>query len=746
MFLAARSTAGAAISFSYPDALDWQNQTRAFEIVAAYQSFGFTVTGSRETQRFPGRTVSNSFFSTLGIAPAVGRDFLPQDDRPGSQPVVIITDRIWHRFFSGDRDIVNRNITLNGISFAVIGVLPANFQLYRTAEIFAPIGLGLRSSARGERRGIYAIGRLRSDAPLKQAKVEANMIAQRLAAQYPDTNGGIGAVVEPLSENFVSKAKPIVIMLFGAVTFVLLIACANVGNLLLASSASRQKEIALRIALGAGRLRLLRQILTENVLLAVTGGGLGVGIAKSSLNAVTSLLPTEITRLRQPAVNGWVLLYTLLASVIAGVLFGLVPARHATETSLRNVHTRLKDGGRASDGGATRRSLLNVLVAVEVALSLALLIGAGLMIRTLFSLHGVDPGFHASNVLHTQIILSPSQYNSDRQVDFFKEAIDRTRSVPGLTAVSAVMCLPLSGSCWSNPVEVESRPAQFTQELSEVNFNTAAPGYFQTIGIPLLQGHDFEPHNVKGSLMVAIVSKSFVRRYLGGEDAIGKRIRERSPKEQGPWATIVGVVGDVRRDSLDSPAAAEVYLPFMQSPTNFMSLVVRCATDPASLASAIRTEVHALDRAVPVQAIGTMEELQRAGLATRQLPAILLGLFAALALALAMVGIYGVISYSVAQRTKEIGIRMALGADGSNVLGLIIWQGMIPVLVGLIAGLVIAIGLNWTLSGVLYGISATDPLTFVAVSLVLIIVSFIACATPASRAIRIDPLVALRYE
>jgi putative ABC transport system permease protein len=747
MFLAARSATGAAISFSYPDVLDWQEQTRAFENFAAYQSFGFTVTGYRETQRFPGRTVSASFFSTLGITPALGRDFIPQDDRPGSQPVVIITDRLWRRFFSGDRDIANRNITLNGRSFAVIGVLPPDFQLYQTAEIFTPIGLGLRPSARGERRGIYAVGRLRSDATLKQAKAEADMMAQRLAAQYPDTNGGIGAMVEPLSENFVGKTKPVLIMLFGAVTFVLLIACANVGNLLLARSASRQREIALRIALGASRLRLLRQILTENVLLAVSGGALGLGVARSSLNAVNMLLPAEITRLKLPSINGWVLLFTLLASVIAGVLFGLVPARHAIGTaSLGKVHTRLKDGGRGSDGRGTRRSLLNVLVAVEVALSLALLIGAGLMIRTLFSLHGVDPGFHALNVLHTQITLPSSQYNPDRQVDFFKQAIDRTRSLPGVSAVSAVMCLPLSGSCWSNPVEVEGRPAPVTQKQSEVNFNAAASGYFGTVGIPLLQGRDFEPRDAKDSPAVAIVSQSFVRRYLAGEDAIGKHIRERSPKQQGLWATIVGVVGDVRRDSLDSPATAEVYFPFTQSPINFMTLVVRSATNPASVAPAIRTELHALDRAVPVQTIGTMEELLGAGLATRRLPAVLLGLFAALALTLAVVGIYGVISYSVAQRTREIGIRMALGAERSNVFGLIIGQGMIPVLAGLIAGLFIAIGLNRTLSGVLYGISPTDPLTFAVVPLVLIMVSLIACAAPARRAIRVDPLVALRYE
>ena len=747
MFLAAKNSPGAAISFSYPDVLDWQQQTSAFEKLAAYQAFGFTVTGSQETQRFPGRTVSAAFFSTLGITPALGRDFRPQDDRPGSQPVAIITDRVWRRFFNADPDIVNRNVTLNSRSFAVIGVLPENFQLYQTAEIFAPIGLGLRSSARGERKGIYAVGRLRPDATLRQAKIEADVIAQRLAEQYPDTNGGIGATVEPLAENFVGKTKPVLIVLFGAVTFVLLIACANVGNLLLARSASREKEIALRIALGASRLRLLRQMLTESIVLAVTGGALGLAIARGSLNAVDTLLPADITRLKLPAVNGWVLGFALLASVITGLLFGLVPARHAMgKASFGRVHTRLKDRSRGSVGGRQRRSFLNVLVASEVALSFALLIGAGLMIRTLLSLRGVDPGFDALHVLHTQVVLSPSQYTPDRQVNFFREAIERTRNIPGVTAASAVMCLPLSGSCWSNPAEIEGRSAPASQKQSEVNFNAVAPDYFRTLSIRLFQGRDFDPRDTKDSLTVAIVSQFFVRQYLAGQDAIGKRIRERSPKNQTSWATIVGVVGDVRRDSLDSPGAAEVYLPFTQSPMNFMSLVVRSATNPTGLASAVRSEVRSLDRAVPLQTVGTMEDLQRAGIATRQLPAVLLGLFAALALTLAMVGIYGVISYSVSQRTNEIGIRMAMGAERSDVLGLVIGQGMMPVWAGLIAGLCIAVALSRTLSGVLYGINPTDPLTFGAVSLVLMIISLMACAAPARRAIRVDPLVALRYE
>jgi putative ABC transport system permease protein len=748
MFLSARDATGAAISLSYPDFIDWQQQTRAFDGLAAYQAFGFTVT-ARETQRFPGRTVSADFFSTLGVPPALGRDFRPEDDRPGSQPVVIITDQVWRRLFNADHDVINRTITLNSASFTVVGILPPNFRLHQPAEIFAPIGLGLRPSTRGQRKGIYAIGRLRRDATLKQAQLEAEVIAQRLARQYPDSNGGIGAAVEPLSKTFVGKTKPILIVLFGAVTFVLLIACANVGNLLLARFASRQKEIAVRVALGASGFRLLRQMLTENLLLALMGGALGLVIANWSMHAVNTLLPNEITRLKVPSVNGWVLAFTLLASVITGLLLGLVPARQAIgRASFGNLYAGLKNSGRGS-GAAAQRRLLSVLVASEVALSFALLIGAGLMIRTLFSLSGVDPGFHAQNVLHTQIVLPSSQYAPDRQVEFFSGTIDRMRSIPGVAAVSAVMCLPLTGSCWSNPVEVEGQPALVSQQQSEVNFNAVAAEYFPTVGIPLLQGRDFDRHDRKDSLPVAIVNQAFVRRYLGGVEPIGRRVRERRARDETPWVTIMGVVGDVRRDRLDSPAAAEVYFPFTQNPINFMSLVVRAAENPAgpaALSSAIRTAIHSLDRAVPLQTIGTMEQLQMAGLSTRQLPAALLGLFAALALTLALLGIYGVISYSVSQRTNEIGIRLALGAERADVLYLVVRQGLKPVWAGLIAGACIAAALSRTLSGVLYGVQPTDPLTFGAVSLALLIVALLACALPARRAIGVDPLVALRYE
>jgi putative ABC transport system permease protein len=747
MFLSARDRAGSSISFSYPDVLDWREQTQIFENLAAYQAFGFTLTAPGTTERLPGRTVSAEFFSTLGVAPALGRDFRPEDDRAGSHPVVILSDQVWRRYFQADPLIIGRDITLNSRSFTVVGILPATFQLYITGDVFAPIGLGLRPSRRGERKGIYAIGRLRPGITMRQAEVEADTVVRRLARQYPATNSGVGALIEPLAENFVGKTKPVLLMLLGAVSFVLLIACTNVANLLLARSASRQKEIVLRIALGAGRIRLLRQTLTENILLALISGACGLLLANWSLRAINTLLPENISRLRSASVNGSVLVFTLLASVVTAFLFGLAPALHIIgRDAIDNVHTRLRDAGQGSIAGRRSRSLLNFMIVSEVALSVVLLMGAGLMLRTLLSLQNVNPGFRAAGVLRTQIILPPAQYTSERQVGFFAQLVDRTRSLPGVQAASAAMCPPLSGTCWSNPIEIDGWPVSADQSQSEVNFNAIAPDYFRTLGISSLQGRDFDRRDVAHAPAVAIVNHAFVRRYFPGENPIGKRVRERSGENLSAWATVIGVVGDVRRDALDVPATGEVFLPFTQKPINFMTLVVHTSGNPLSLASAVRTQLHTLDNSVPAQAIGTMEQLQLAGISTRKLPAVLLGLFAGLALVLALVGIYGVIAYSVSQRTGEIGVRMALGAERVDVLRLVIAQGMTPVCVGLLVGVGAAFVLTRALSGVLYGVNSTDPLTLAAVSLLLAVTALLACGLPARRAARIDPIMALRYE
>jgi len=486
------------------------------------------------------------------------------------------------------------------------------------------------------------------------------------------------------------------------------------------------------MALGAGRFRLMRQMLTENLRLAIAGGALGFVAGKWSLQAIDALLPAAITRLKVPAFNGWVLGFTLLVSIVTGFLFGLAPSRYTL--------------GQARLVGGGRRSHFNLLIAVEVALSLALLIGSGLMIRILLSLRGVDPGFHARNALHTQIVLPQPQSAAERQIEFFEQAIGRTRSLPGVNRVSAVMCLPLSGSCWSNPAEVEGRQAQSTQTPIRGEFQFCGARLFPRDGYPIPRRPRLRSPRSK-RLGARGDRQSILRAPLSGWRRRPRQASSRAlPSDRAPWATIVAVVGDVRRDSLDSPPDAEVYFPFTQRPINFMHLVVRPDANATSPATPIQRELQSLDRTLPLGAIGTMEELQGAALANRRLPAVLLGLFAAVALILAVVGIYGVTSYSVSQRTSAIGIRMALGASWRAVIGLTIGRAMIPVGAGLFAGLCIAGGLSRALSGVLYGVQPTDPLTYAAVSLILLITATAACAAPGSRAIRVDPLMTLRHD
>jgi predicted permease len=742
--LSAKDHVGGSMSLSYPDVLDWKNQTQVFESVAAYQDYGMTLTGrDHDAERFSGRTVSANFFSTLGVVPSLGRDFALEDDRPGAAPVAIVSHGVWARSFRADPQLIGRSVTFNGRSFTVVGVLPATFQFYVSGEIFAPLGLGLRPSARGERRGIYAIGRLRPEKTFTQAQVEADTIARRLGQYYPNTNAGVGAAVVPLTTIVIGNTGRVVLILFAAVTLVLLIACVNVANLLLARAVARHNEMALRRSLGAQPSRLIRQLLTESLLLAVLGGALGLVLTGWTIRAVNALLPEEIRRLKNVGFDGWVLAFTLLLCLVSSLVFGLAPAWQMVRGRMAgDVSTRLIQGRRGATTGVAHRSLRNVLVTSEVAVSVVLLVAAGLMIRTVVALEHVDSGFREANVLHAQIVLPPAQYGETHQVTFFSALLERTRALPGVTDAALVMCAPLSGGCWANPVEIEGRTPAGPGE-PEVNFNAITPGYFGTLGIPLRQGRDFDPHDTRDSLAVAIVNQSYARRYFAGQDPIGKRIREHVQERVSPWTTIVGVVGDVRRRALDAPAAPEVFRPLAQNPINFMTLMVRLTDDQPGVSAAIRTEVQALDRGIPLLALGTMEQVRTQGMSMRRLPAVLLQSFAAIALLLAVVGIYGVIAYCVSQRTGEIAIRLALGARPSNVLWLVVRQGMVPVCAGILLGVASALGVARTLTGVLYGVSATDPLTFALVSALLLTVALVACVIPARHAASVAPMSAL---
>jgi putative ABC transport system permease protein len=742
--LSATDRVGGSMALSYPDLLDWKNRTQVFANLAGYQDLGFTLTSQdRSAERFPGRTVSADFFRTLGIVPSMGRDFVSADDRAGATPVAIISHRVWQGSFDADPRIVGQSVMLNARSFTVIGVLPATFEFYASGEIFAPLGLGLRASARGQRRGIYALGRLRPGMTVSQAQIEAHTIASGLAREYPSTNGDVGALVVPLATKVAGNTGRIVLTLFAAVTFVLLIACANVANLLMARGAARHTEIAVRRALGASNVRLVRQLLTESLFLAVLGGALGAGLAGWTIRGMNVLLPDDIRRLKHVEFDGWVLGFTVLLCVISSLLFGLAPAWQIVwRRPPGDVSDRLNEGARGATSDMPRRSLRHLLVMSEVSSSVVLLTAAGLMIRTLIALDGVDPGFRGANVLHAQIVLPPAQYRDDQQVAFFSRLLNRTIALPGVNAAALVMCAPLSGPCWASPLDIEGQ-LPLSAGGPEINFNAITTGYFRTLLVPLLQGRDFDQADRRDVPAVAIVNRSFVRRYFLDQDPIGKRIREQSERGSQPWTTIVGVVGDVRRRALDAPTAPEVFRPLAQSPINFMTLMVRVADDGFAVPAAIRQELRALDPGVPLAGFSTMEDARAQGLTTRRLPAVLLESFAGLALLLAVVGIYGVMAYSVSQRTGEIGVRLALGAQPSNVLWLIVRQGMIPVCAGIGLGLVGALGVGRTLTSLLYGVGETDVLTFALVALLLLGVSLSACIIPALRAAAIDPATAI---
>ena len=742
--LSATDHVGGSMALSYPDLLDWQEQTQVFSNLAGYQDLGFTLTtGERLAERFLGRTVSADFFRTLGTVPSMGRDFESADDRSGATPVAIVSHRVWQGSFDADPRVIGQSVMLNARSFTIIGVLPATFEFFASGEIFAPLGLGLRASARGQRRGIYAIGRLRPGMTVTQAQIEADTIARGLAREYPSTNRDVGARVVPLATNVAGNTGRVVLTLFAAVSFVLLIACANVANLLLARGAARHKEIAVRRALGARNLRLVRQLLTESLLLAMLGGALGAGLAGWTIRGITVLLPDDIRRLKDVDFDGSVLGFTFLLSLISSLLFGLAPAWQIARTRAPgDISDRLNEGARGATSDTPRRSLRHLLVMSEVALSVILLTGAGLMIRTLIALNGVDPGFRGANVLRGQIVLPPAQYREEQQVAFFSMLLNRTIALPGVNAAALVMCAPLSGPCWASPVDIEGQLRIGAGE-PEINFNAITSGYFQTLRIPLLQGRDFDRADRREVPAVGIVNHSFVRRYFAGQDPIGKRIREQSANGDGPWMTIVGVVGDVRRRTLDASAAPEVFRPLAQNPINFMTLMVRVADDAVAVPAAIRHELQALDPGVPLAGFRTMEDARAQGLTTRRLPAVVLESFAALALLLAVVGIYGVMAYSASQRTGEIGIRLALGAQPSHVLWLLVRQGMVPVCAGTGLGLAGALVVGRTLASLLYGVGEADVPTFALVALALLGVSLGACIIPALRAASIDPATAI---
>jgi putative ABC transport system permease protein len=742
------------MSVAYPNFLDWREQNHVFEGLAATQFDSYNLTGVDEPERLQGRNVSANFFDLLGVAPALGRSFTADEDRPGAERVCLISYGLWRRRFGGDRKIVGSQLTLNGKPYTVVGVLPADYRYGTQTDVFAPIGLRGDEEVMKERDdhpGIYAVARLKDGVTYGQAEAEMKAIAERLAESYPKTNGGHSIVMVSLREYFVGDVRTSLLVLLGAVGFVLLIACANVANLLLARAASRSREIAIRTALGAGRWRIVRQLLTESVLLALMGGGVGLLLAAWGVDVLRRASLDVIPTTADIGLDRTVLFFTVGASLLTGVLFGLAPALSASKADLNES---LKEGGRTGTAGAARNRVRSALVVAEVALSLMLLIGAGLLIRSFVSLRGTETGFDPRNILTMQLSYKAGKDEGRKVSNFLTQVEDKVRAVPGVEAVAISNGVPMLGATEMG-IHIEGRPPVESSKQPMTVAYWATPDFFKVMGIRLVRGRLFDEHDTQNSPLVAVIDEDFAREQFPGEDPIGKYLAA-SPDGAVPHTEIVGVVRHVKNYGLDAPGPvqAERYAPLYQVPEKFMpqvgghvTLLVRSAgTDPAALTDAVRRAVHEVDPNQPVYNVQTMEQVLSDSVASQRLSMTLLSLFGAAAMILAAVGIYGVMSYAVVQRTHEIGIRMALGARGRDVLRMVVGQGMALALAGVGLGLVGAFALSRVVKSLLFGVTATDPLTFVGVPLVLLLVALLSTFIPARRATKVDPMVALRYE
>ncbi len=728
---------------TYANYVDYKEQNQVYEDMAAFNNRSFNLTGVGDPVRILGAWNTASLFSVLGVPPASGRVFTEEEEEPGKDLVVVLSNGLWRSRFGGDPNIIGQAISMNGVNRTVIGVMPAGFSFpAKTTEVWVPLAISPQRKQDRNSISYQAVGRVKPGVTMTQASADMGAIAKRLDDQYSRSNYGVNLVL--LRDQETRSVKPALLVLLGAVAFVLLIACANVANLLMARAAIREKEIAIRVALGARRSRIVRQLLTESAVLGLAGGAAGLLIAVLGLKILVALSPGDIPRFDQAGIDGWVLVFTLVVSLLTGLIFGLVPSLQTSKPDLNNT---LKEGGRGTTGGAGGVRVRNLLVVSEIALSLVLLVGAGLLIRSFIRLQQFDLGFNPDNLATMRIQLPGSKYREAAQVDaFYRQLLERIESVPGVQSVGAISALFLDDTPNSTNFSIEGRPVPTGADAIEVPFDSVSPGYFRTMGIPLQAGREFDERDVRGAAPVVIINETFARRFFPDEDPLGKRFVYGGPGPDNPWITIVGVVGDMRRTGFDRPVRPETFLPHSQNPSGVLTVVARTADNPENLSGTLRSEVWAVDKDQSVFDLKTMDQTLSEMSSQRRFNMLLLGVFAALALTLAAVGIYGVMSYSVAQRTHEIGIRMALGARGTDVLGMVVRRGMALVAAGIGVGLIGAIGLTRLMSSLLYGVSATDPLTFVVIPFVLAAVALGACFVPARRATRVDPMIALRYE
>ena len=729
--------------------LDWKAQARSFDQMAAAQAWGGSLRTSERPESVAGLRVSANMFSLLGSSALLGRTFAADEDRDNAAPVVVLAYSLWQRSFGGAHDIVGRQIDIDGVSHTVVGVMPAAFQFapfwVTKAEMWAPLTFGQRKSDRTG-ASLRVFGRLRNGAQLNQAQAEMSTIMTRLAQQYPAASAKETVSVTPLRERVVGNIRPMLLVLAGTVGFVLLIACANVANLMLARAAGRKREMSVRVALGASRWQLIRQTVTESAVLSGIGGMLAVAIAYGALFVLSSVLPPEtLPRQREIAMHPGVLVFTAALSVLTGILAGLIPAWHSSRS---DVNESLKEGGRSGSEGKSTHQVRSALIASEVALAFVLLIGAGLMLRTFGRLISQDPGFDASNLLTLQVSVSGTKVaEPSLRPMFYREVLERISATPGVTAASAVNHAPMTGDVWGTRFRVEGRPEPLPGEWPGAVYRVAMPKYFATLKTPILQGRDFDDRDTLRAPRVVIVNETLARKWWPSGDALGKRIATRN---DAVWFTIAGVVRDIKQSDWQANPREEIYFPFSQSADylstrarhfEFMTFVVR-TTDVA----AVRHAVESVDSTVLVSEVITMDRAVFNKMWRHRLALLLLGAFGVVALTLAITGIYGVISHAVSQRTREIGIRMALGAAGKDVLARCMLEAMAPISVGILAGGALSLALTRLMSEMLFEVKPTDPATFASVAAAMLGAALMAAFWPSLRASRVDPITALRQD
>jgi putative ABC transport system permease protein len=731
---------------SYPNFADYRSQNTVMSEMAGFTNANFNVTGNGDPQRIRGAAATADLFRVLRASPLIGRVFTAEEEEQGSDAVVVLSHGFWERAFGGDAGVVGTTVQLNGRARTVIGVMPPDFAFPATdTDVWVPLAIGTQTREQRNSFFLSAIGRLRPGVSLERARSDFATIARRIEQEYPSQQG-YGANLVALPDEIVGgTVRTALWIMLGAVVAVLLIACANVANLLLSRAATREREIGVRVALGAGRTRVVRQLLTESAMLGLIGGTVGIIIAWGGLRVLTSLAPADLPRLDQVSLDPMMLSFALVLSIVTGLAFGVVPALQSSRTA---VFAALREGGRGGTAGRQGQRLRRVLIGAQLTLVVVLLTGAGLMIRSFIELQRVDLGFRSGNLLTMRLQPSPARYDSAASVRaFYGELLERTRGIPGVQDAAAITDIFLSQTPNSTGFVIEGRPLVPDAERVETPFDAVTPNYFQVMGIPIVSGRAFTDQDRVGSPEVAIINEAMARRFWPDEEAVGKRFKfGDDPDDDNPWFTIVGVVGDMRRTGFDLPVRYETFLPHAAFTARTMTLVVRTAGDPAAMAGPVRQVVRGIDAEQPVYAVATMDEMISGMMAQRRFSMTLIAAFASLALVLALVGVYGVTSYLVAQRTREIGLRLALGADPRSVVGMVVRQGMTVAAVALTLGVGAALALTRLMAGLLYGVSSTDLITFGAVVLLITAVTAIANWLPARRAARVDLSVALRQD